>query len=189
MARLYVLNASGQNRLVNYRLDYTVDDQGRRTSERLVPYKSQMIPARQQMQFGGDLAPMQLQDIVQQLERTCGAVSVQAVRTAKRMGVVRMVWSTDVKIPRSICEDVVAHNMGLLSEQGAQRRERMALAADDQLNHLVDRTTPKFEMEFEQVEDASEDFPERLEEGLRVRRAAPEPSKPPAKRARARRAA
>ena len=53
MARLYVANCTGQHRIVNYRLDFTVDDQGRRTSERLVPYKSQQVPARQQMMFGG----------------------------------------------------------------------------------------------------------------------------------------
>lgn len=187
MARLYVVNATGQNRVVNYRLDYTVDDQGRRTSERLVPYRTQMIPARQQMPFGGDMHPMQISDIVQQLERTCGAVSVDQIRTAKKMGVVRMVWQEDRPIPRAILKDVVEHNVGLLSEQGATRRRQLALVADQQLTNMIDKTPAKLEMEFEQVEEDA-DLPGRLTEGLRVKHG-DRVDNPPAKRTRSRKVA
>ncbi len=185
MARLYVCNATGQNRIVNYRLDYTVDNEGRRTSERLVPYKSIMVPARTQMPFGGDLHPMQISEIVQQIEKTCGAVAAENIRTAKRMGVVKMVWQQDRPISRAVLKDVVDHNMGLLSDQGAERRRTLALAVDMQMtDHTAQfgmRAPAKLEMEFEGVEeDENLPDPSRLTEGLRVAHrpaAAPEPRK------------
>lgn len=180
MARLYVVNCTGQNRIVNYRLDYTVDDQGRRTSERLVPFKSITIPARAQVPFGGDLHPLQISDIVGQLERTCGAVHVDDVRTAKKMGVVKMIWSQDKAVSFAVLKDVVDHNINRLSEQGAERRRTLALVADQQLTNLVDRPLPKLEMEFEQVEE-DPDLPGRLTEGLRVNHK-PAPQEAPKRR-------
>ena len=182
MARLFVVNCTGQNRIVNYRLDYTVDDQGRRTSERLMPYKSITIPARQQVPFGGDLHPVQIADIVGQLERTCGAVHVDDVRTAKRMGVVKMIWSQDKPVTIAVLRDVVDHNINRLSEQGEERRRTLALVADQQLTNLIDKPLPKLEMEFEQVEE-DPDLPGRLTEGLRVNHK-PESAKPPKARSR-----
>jgi hypothetical protein len=184
--RLYVANCTGQNRQINYRLDFTVDDQGRRTSERLVPYKSQLIPARQQMPFAGDLHPLQISEIVEQLESTCGAVASTEVKTAKRMGVVKLIWQTDKPITRAVLADVVDHNMGLLSDQGAARRRNLALVADQQLTGLIEKTPAKMELEFEQVEE-DPDLPGRLTEGLRVRHA--DPTQAPPKRSRSRRAA
>jgi hypothetical protein len=176
MARLYVANCTGQNRQVNYRIDYTVDDQGRRTSERLVPYKTQTLPARQQQMFGSDWHPVQIQDIVEQLEKSCGAVHSSAVKTAKRMGVVKLIWQEDKPITLPILKDVIEHNMGLLDEQGAARRRQLALVADTQLTQLLDRAPPKLEMEFEQVEEEP-DFGAKLEEGIRVNHAAkPKPA-------------
>lgn len=171
MARLYVVNCTGQQRVVNYRLDFTVDDMGRRTSERMVPYRTMTIPPRAQVQFGGDFHPMQIQEIIGQLEATCGAVPVSDVKTAKRMGVVKMIWSEDKPVPRPILEDVVHHNVQLLSEQGAERRRMLALAADQQMNQLIEGGIPKLEMEFESVGDDPESS--SLEEGLRVKRTAP----------------
>lgn len=183
--RLYVVNCTGQNRAVNYRLDYTVDDLGRRTSEKLVPYRTQLVPARQQMPFGGDWHPLQIQDIVEQLEKTHGAVNAINVRTAKRMGVVKMIWQEDKPVSRPICEDVMAHNMGLLSEQGATRRRQLALVADQQLANLIDKPVAKMEMEFEQVEeDADLPTSRRLEEGLRVRHESHGPAEPAKRRTR-----
>ena len=188
MARLFVVNCTGQNRLVNYRLDFTVDDSGRRTSEKLVPYKSQTVPARMQMPFGGDMHPMQIAEIVQQLERTCGAVHVDQVRTAKKIGVVKMIWSQDKQVSLAVLKDVVLHNMGLLSDQGAERRKTLALVADQQLTNLIDKAPGKMELEFEQVgEDEDLMDPRHLEEGIRVRHDDDKPA--PTKRARSRRTA
>lgn len=189
MARLYVVNCTGQNRIINYRLDFTVDDQGRRTSERMVPYKSQLIPARVQVPFGGDMHPLQISEIVSQIEMTCGAVNANEVKTAKRLGVVKLIWQEDRPVSRPICEDVIAHNMGLLSDQGEERRERLALVADQQLTNLLDKAPAKMELEFEQVEEDS-DLPtsRRLEQGFKVDHQ-DKRTPPPAKRVRARRAA
>ena len=191
--RLYVCNATGQNRIVNYRLDYTCDTEGRRTSERLVPYKSIMVPARTQIPFGGDYHPMQIADIVQQIERTCGAVAAENIRTAKRMGVVKMVWQQDRPISRAVLKDVVDHNMGLLTDQGAERRKTLALAVDLQLQDTTAqfgmKPPGKLEMEFEQVEeDENLADPSRLTEGLRVAHR-PTAEAPPKKVGRPRKAA
>jgi hypothetical protein len=188
MARLYVVNCTGQNRIVNYRLDYTVDEQGRRTSERLVPYKSINIPARGQMPFGGDLFPGQIEQIVQQLEQTCGAVNVNEVRTAKARGPVKMIWSEGKPVPLPILKDVVAHNMKSLSELGEERRRNLALVADVQLSNLIERPSPKMELEFEQVEEDPDLPAKRLTEGLRISRQ-PSNDAPPQRSRRARKAA
>lgn len=177
MAKLYVLNATGQQRQINYRLDFKVDDQGRRISERLDPYKSQTIPARQQMQFGPDWYPGQIEEIISQLESTCGAVNAFEIQRAKTLGVVKLVWQLDKPITRAIAEDVVHHNMALLSDQGALRRRQLAIAADNQLAGLIGEEPVKVELEFEQVEDDS-DLPGRLAEGLRVKHRAPEAPAP-----------
>jgi hypothetical protein len=186
MARLYVVNATGQNLIVNYRLDFTIDDLGRRTSEKLVPYKFLQIPARQQVPFGGDWHPIQIAEIVQQLEKAYGAAHVSNVKTAKLRGRVKIVWSQDQKVSHAICNDVYHHNLGFLTDQGEERRRNLAVLADMQLTDLIDKTPPKMELEFEGVED-DEDGPARLTEGIIVKHRAAPP--PPAKRTRARRAA
>jgi len=185
--RLYVVNCTGQHRQVNYRLDYTVDDQGRHISDRFVPYKSITVPARQQVQFGGELLPMQFDDLVQQLERTCGAVNVSAVRTAKAHGPVKMIWSQDKPVPQAILKDVVDHNMMSLSEMGAKRRAQLALVADVTLSQAIEKPAPKIELEFESA-DQDENF-ESLEEGLRITRPNPQPPTPTPKRRASRKAA
>ena len=129
---------------------------------------------------------LQIAEVVQQLEKTCGAVNASNVRTAKRMGVVKMLWQEDKPISRAVLKDVVNHNVGLLTEQGADRRRQLALVADQQLTNLIERTPQKLEMEFEQVEEDA-DLPGRLTEGLRVHHEGP--ATPPAKRSRSRRAA
>jgi hypothetical protein len=167
MARLYVVNCTGQNRVVNYRLDYATDDAGNIVRKGMVPYKSILIPARQQVPFGGDLHPLQIGEIVSQIEKH-GAVHVGEIKTAKATGVVKMLWSQDKPVPRAILEDVVAHNMGRLTEQGAQRRRNLALAANAHLNQVMDVPLQRLDLEFEAAEqDADMPSPD-LEEGLRI---------------------
>ena len=187
MAKLYVVNCTGQNREIYYRLDYTIDDTGRRISERLVPYRKQTIPARQQVQFGSDWHAVQIQEIIGQLEKTCGAVHVDMVRTAKKMGVVKLIWQLDKPISYPILKDVVDHNAHLLSDQGAARRAQLALAADTNLASILGQEPTKMEMEFEQFEE-DPDLPGKLAEGIRVKRDS-SPAPAPKKAPRARRAA
>ncbi len=184
MSKLYVVNCTGQQRQINYRMDYTVDDQGRRTDSRLMPYRSQLVPARQQMQLGGDWYPGQIEDIVQQLEATCGAVNAFEIKKAKTLGVVKLVWQLDRPVAQAVLKDVVDHNVELLSDQGAARRRQLALAADTTLGQLIGADPTKMELEFEQVEDEA-DFGARLTEGLRVKHRAPEAPAPKRSRRRA----
>ena len=162
-----------RNVQINYRLDYTVDDMGNKTSNRLVPYRTQSIAARQQMQFGSEWHPVQMSDIVGQLERNSGAVHADNIRTAKRMGRVKLIWQQDKPISAAVLRDVVDHNVGILSEQGARRRAGLAIAADQNLASLIGETPVKMEMEFESFEEADDGNAPSLVEGLRVSRNTP----------------
>lgn len=190
MSKLYLCNATAQNWEVYFRFDFTVDDTGRKLNERNVPPKKIMLHAQQQMQFGGELFPSQVQELVSQLEANCGAVHSSEIRTAKAKGLVKMVWQLDTPIKRPVLEDVVEHNMGYLSADGAARRQRLALASNANLMHLVDTPPPSVTFEFEQMAE-DPDTPADVErsflaEGLRINQA----QQPPApKRGRPRKAA
>ena len=181
MARLYVVNCTAQNRQVYYRLDFAVDGNGNRMDAKILPPKFLEIPAGAQVQFGGDLFPGQVEELIQQLEFSAGAVNVDDVRTAKSMGVVKLVWALDKPVPRPICEDVKAHNMGRLSDLGVERRKNLAIVSDYGLreiaNEMGNTQSTGFEMEFESVGQSDPEMTApKLEEGLRVN-AAPESSR------------
>lgn len=182
MAKLYVVNCTPQMRQVFYRLDFAVDDKGNRQDGRTHPPKYLDIPAGNQVQFGGDLFPTQVEQLVQQLEFSAGAVAVNDVRTAKAKGPVALIWSLDKPVPRAICEDVQAHNMGAKTEMGVTRRQNLAIVSDFGMTQLAENdsldASGKFEMEFESVgqEDAEMTAP-RLADGIRINRQK-EPSKP-----------
>jgi hypothetical protein len=90
--RIFVLNATGQNQLFNYRLDYLVDDKGHRMPGTAKPYRSLPIPARTQIQLGGDWDPVQASEIIEQLESSAsGGVHLMNIKTAKAVGQVRLV--------------------------------------------------------------------------------------------------
>jgi hypothetical protein len=175
MARLFVVNCTAQIRQVFYRLDFSVDDKGNRIDGRTQPPKYLEILPGQQVQFGGDLFPTQIEQIVQQLEFGAGAVPMSEIRTAKAKGVVKLVWNQDQPVPRAVCEDVKGHNMGILTDMGTKRRQNLAIVSDYGLREIADQNgngqSAAFEMEFESVgqEDPGMTAP-RLEEGLRVKR-------------------
>ena len=156
-------------------MDYTVDDMGNKTTNKLVPYRTQSIPARQQVQFGSDWHPLQMTNIIQQIESTCGAVHADVIRTAKRAGRVKLIWQQDKPISTAVLKDVVDHNIGILSEQGARRRAGLVIAADRNLESLLGETPAKMEMEFESFDEAPDANAPALAEGLRAGRT-PAPS-------------
>ena len=155
MARLYVVNCTAQVRQVYYRFDFSVDGNGNRIDGRTQPPKYIDIPAGAQVPFGGDLFPGQVEQLIQQLEFSAGAVSMQDIKTAKAKGVVKLVYSLDKPVPRPICEDVKAHNMGLLTDLGVERRKNLAIASDFNLREITEAggqgESAAFEMEFESV--------------------------------------
>lgn len=161
MARLYVVNATGQNRIVNFRTEFTVDDEGRRTTERNRPYKNVQIPARTQVPFGGEMPIAHVHQIIKQLEATCGAVPDVDIQRAKAKGLVKLVYKVDAPVPRAILKDVVLHNLALLTEQGEDRRKRLALGATLQLQGVQDPLgsidgVRNVEVEFESVGDTED---------------------------------
>jgi hypothetical protein len=173
MSRLFVVNCTAQNRQVYYRLDFAVDGNGNRMDARILPPKYLEIPAGAQVQFGGDLFPGQADQLIQQLEFSAGAVAMDQIRTAKANGVVKLIWSLDKPIPRAICDDVKAHNMGRLADLGVERRKNLAIVSDYGLrelaNELGGNQSAGLEMEFESVGQSDPDMTApKLEEGLRI---------------------
>ena len=175
MARLFVVNCTAQDRIVHYRTEseFTVDEEGRRTSERMRPYRTLPIAARKQIQFGGNLSIKQIHTIIAQLERTCGAVPVKDITTAKAKGVVQMIWNVDQPVPLAVLKDVVLHNISTLSEQGEERRRRLAIAANFNMAGLSDPATDTVRdtsVEFESIDTTEDpDLPApSLAEGIKI---------------------
>lgn len=192
--RIYIANPTNQPKTVNYRLDYTVDEHGNRTSQRLLPYRTENIPAGRQVPVGGDLFISQIEEIVKQLA-PYGLVAQLEMKTAKARGKVALIFNLDKPVPAAIMKDAQDHNAGVLNTQGADRRRLAAVASNDSLANAVSgqgipdiKEPKKFEVEFEQM-TADENYPDaNLADGLKVIR---NHAKPPAapKRARARKAA
>lgn len=180
--KLFVVNATAQNRQVYYRLDYALDDNGNRRDGQTLPPKFRDIPAGEQVLFA-DVDASQMDGLIQQLEFSAGAVNVDEVRTAKVKGVVKLIWSLDKPVARPICEDVKAHNMGRLTEVGADRRRQLAIVSDYKLRQINDElgtTNPSTGLEMS-VESVGEEDPEmtapKLAEGLRVKPGADGPAR------------
>ena len=181
--RIYVLNATGQNQIFNYRLDYMVDDKGNRMPGTAKPYRSLSIPARQQIPLGGDWNPIQAQEIIQQLENEAvGGVHLMAIKTAKARGQVRLVWQQDKAIPRAICDDVFHHNVGYLSTEGERRRKQMALGNNATADAAIGEEASSFAIEVETIEPASDSVDPSLSAGYRVSKAASPKTAPKASR-------
>lgn len=181
--KLYVANCTGQNFVVYTRVDYSVDENGNRAGDqRSLPPRMQEVPARMQIQFGGDLFPGQMTEIVQQLEATFAAVHADAIRTAKAKGHVKMVWQQDKPISAAVMKDVYEHNVGYLSADGVRRRKTLALVADRTMSDITGamqdvKPSAVMEMEFEADGEEDPDVPGLVAEGYRVPRSTETPPK------------
>lgn len=177
--RIYVLNATGQNQVFNYRFDFLVDSDGRKMVGNPKPYRTLNIPARTQVQLGGDWDPVQSTELVQQLERPAvGGVHVSAIKTAKAAGLVRLVWSQDKTIPRAICDDVYQHNIAYLAGDGDRRRKQMALANSATTDAAIGQVASGFAIELETVDEGSDSVSPSLTAGYRVNKQAPKAAAP-----------
>lgn len=169
--RVFVLNATGQNQVLTYRLDFMTDEKGNRLPGNSKPYRQLPVPARAQMQFGGDWDPVQAQQIIQQLESPAsGGVHVSDIRTAKAKGVVRLVWQQDKTILRPICDDVFQHNVQYLAHEGERRRKQMALGNNATADAAVGDMASAFAIEVETIDPASDSVAPTLTAGYRVDR-------------------
>lgn len=171
--RIYVLNATGQHTVFNYRFDFLVDNEGRKMVGTAKPYRTLSIPARTQMQLGGDWDPVQAQELIQQLERPAtGGTHVSSIKSAKAKGQVRLVWSQDKVIPRSVCDDVFHHNISYLSGEGERRRQQMALANSATTDATIGETASGFAIEVETVDESTDSVSPSLNAGYRVNKQA-----------------
>lgn len=184
--RIFVLNATGQHKVFNYRLDYLVDDEGRRMVGTAKPFRTLEIPARSQIQLGGDWNPVQGSEIVQQLEEAAvGGVHVSNIRTAKATGQVQLVWSQDKTIPRAMCDDVFHHNIEYMSNEGERRRKAMALANSVTADAATGEVSSAFSVEVETVDSATDSVSPKLDAGYRVNKQAPAKAPKPSRSRRA----
>lgn len=185
--RIFVLNATGQHTVFNYRFDFLVDDTGRKMVGTPKPYRKLEIPARAQVQLGGDWDPVQAQELIQQLERpSVGGVHVSAIKTAKAEGQVRLVWNQDKSIPRAICDDVYHHNVQYLAGDGERRRQQMAVANSVTTDSAIGEVASGFAIEMETVDESNDSPSPSLNAGYRVNKQskAQTAAKPRARRAR-----
>lgn len=167
--RIYVLNATGQNQLFSYRLDFMTDEKGNRLPGTAKPYRSLPIPARMQIPLGGDWDPVQAQQIIEQLESPAtGGVHMTAIKTAKAKGQVRLVWNQDKPIPRAICDDVFHHNVHYLATEGERRRQQMALGNNATADAAIGEAASAFAIEVETVEPAEDSVDPTISAGYRV---------------------
>lgn len=167
--KLYVLNATGQHSVFHYRVDYLVDNEGRAMVGTAKPFRKLDIPARTQIQLGGDWNAVEMGNIVEQLEEAAvGGVHVNDIRTAKANGLVRLVWSQDRSIPRAICDDVYAHNVSFLTNDGERRRKQMALANAVTNDAANSEEASAFSVEVETVSEAEDSASPSIEAGYRV---------------------
>lgn len=184
MARLYVANPTRQDKDVHFRLTYR---DGRMANFPM--YKRQTIPKGKQVALGGDLDMAQIEDVVQQLSRygMLGTIDLKGRFPAKR---IPLLFSVDRQIPRPVIEEVVAHNDGVLTDDGRARRRAAAVAANEALlRNLGDDTPAPPEMVVDMEQDEQTEAGEkRIEEGVRVLNRpladAPPPARAPKKPAR-----
>jgi len=175
MAKLYVCNCTGQHVQVHYRLDFAVDENGRRVHQQAVPPRLRELQPRQQILFADFIHISQLEEVVKQLEKGCGAVHAREVKTAKAKGLVKLLWQEERPIPAPILKDVVEHNIGYLSAEGLERRRRLAIATDHQLNQVTHEVPevggPRLtELEFESDEEPDDEAQGTVAHGITINR-------------------
>lgn len=199
MARLFIANASTQNQIISYRLDYAPD--GTKDVRTLIPYKqTPPIPPGRQMPVGGDMHLSQIDSILGQL-RTYGLVAEIDVARLPRGQKVTYISSVGQPVREETIRVVNDHNRGVKVQDGMIRRKKAAIAASAIVEHAVTEATPpgappapmsEFDLGFEQ-EEQSENGERRIEEGYIVDPSAPvaptEAPKQPGRRGRPRKAA
>lgn len=187
--KLYVANCTRQTWQVQYRLDYTTQGE-REPNSRWQPAKQQDIPPGRQVQLGGDMHMMQIEDIVQQLSKfgLVGCVDVPKLRTAVKTfdpgarKTTPLVFNIDKPVPADVMRHVQHHNSGIMVDQGVVRRKNAAIAVNNLVQEKVSHefmaagfdepATDKIDVGFEQLEQ-SEAGEKTIAEGYHVSADAP----------------
>lgn len=168
MAKLFIANATHQRREVFYRLDVDKSGSLDPNDQRRAPRKITVEPGRQV--FINDLHSAQATSIIEQLARI-GATSAGDGNRFPRGRSVPYVLNVDSYVPKRLLEQAHAHNKGVLTQSGADRRKRAAVAANDVVKKHVeesDATLKAFEVGVEEQppEPGEERSGKLLEEGI-----------------------
>lgn len=164
MARLYVANVTRQRMIVFYRLD------AGQTNGNFTAPKQQSIEPGHQSTVGGDLDRHQLDMIIGQLNVFGMVGEVDVPNNLK--GVHALVFNIDRPVSERTIRVLIAHNQEVKIEEGEKRRERLAIAANEQLNAQARQADlpppPEFDLEIEQMEQTSDE--DRIEKGFHIKR-------------------
>ncbi len=169
MPHLYVANATRQRQVVFYRLDVTangaVNDLRRFQPARQTP---PIAPGRQIAIENRDFHEAQIDAIIEQL-KPYGAIEQGDIGRLPRAAVPYII-NVGSPVQAEAIRIVDAHNTGILRNDGQQRREAAAIAAQSALNaeaSTINIPNAPFEATIEQ-EDAPENDEKRVEEGYRI---------------------
>jgi hypothetical protein len=172
MGKIYVVNCTAQYVELNYRPEFSLDNKGNRIDGRNIQAIKHPLQPGQQVVLSRDFTTYQASAVIDQLENF-GAAHVNDVRTAKAKGLVRLVYSLDAPVPLPVCKDVADHNQGYLTDDGRERRKRLAVAIDHNMRRLSSIATdgevdaPKTDVTFELVDSVDESVGD-FEEGYKV---------------------
>lgn len=165
MAKLYIANCTKQTQIISFRFN----DNTPGSPQRFTPAKqTPPIPRGRQIPVGGDMNLPQIEDIVDQLSKFGLHGEKDIARLPGR--IVPYIFNIDQPVKAESIRRVVAHNSGVMLDQGRQRREASAVAANDALNvqaateGIVANT---FEASVEQLEVSDMDE-KSIDEGYRV---------------------
>jgi hypothetical protein len=186
MPKLYIANVSTQQQIICYRLDFRMD--GSRDDRPIPARQTPAIPPGRQMVVGGDLHMTQIESIVSQLE-PYGLIAQMEIGRLPPHQKVSYIFNVDKEVSAETIRQEHAHNTGVKIEDGRERRQRAAVAANEIIQNTVNEqaaqaavpvpTLKEFDISVEQDEQ-SEQGERRIEEGYRVSVAAtPETSEPP----------
>lgn len=169
MPMLYLANCTKQREIVYYRLD--IKNNGVENDlRRFQPARSTPIiaPGRQVAIENRELHPDQIMSIVEQLS-AYGLVEQSEIGRLPR-AIVPYVFNVGAPVQAETIRVVDAHNTGVLRNDGQQRREAAAIAAQGALQSeasTINIPSATFEATIEQ-EDAPENDEKRVEEGYRI---------------------
>jgi hypothetical protein len=153
-----------------YRLEFNEKGQERRDAP-----CQQDVPARKQVQFGGDMTLDQLETVVGQLTRygMIGCVDVPRLRA-----IAPLVFNVDKPVPREIMERVRDISSAIKIEQGRLRRQKAAISVNEMVQRVVNQqfvdagfpevATDQIDVGIEQLEQ-SEAGERTIAEGFHLR--------------------
>ena len=155
--RLYEANPTAQKQAVYYRMNYGREG-ALREQAGSPPMVQHIAPGRQEA-IGGELDHgSQMDDIIRQLSKY-GAVGWQEL---DRIGnkTVSYIYSAEKPVPAKLIEKAFYHNKGVLTNDGAARRQAAAIAVSSFIE------SPEAKISFEAVESMTgEDSNTNLAEG------------------------